>query len=392
MNANENLTDVVTECGFRGASRPGRWATAPLRGVGDWYRFSSPFLPPTWSGPPVAGGTDTSRVAGGMNRISRRRRLWHRSWAGCAGPDSIYYNGAVKNNRGHADQDPTALGPEPAAPQTDLTPAVAFVREHLASQAGAVTISALAAMTGLHQNTLREHLDQLVEAGAATKTKAASTGRGRPAWLYRATNSPRTGTSEYLGLASVLAAHIDRTSANPREDGIAAGIDWGRDLAREAAEERAAAEAEPGDEVDPADAEAEPADGDAASSSAPEGISAAEETVTLLDELGFAPEPVGDDASPSVGAPTERHSFRLTRCPLLEAAHEHPDIVCGVHLGLVRGALEVCGDPAAESELEPFSDPGACRLHLRDSTAGPVETLAGTDETATPKSGRTGES
>src|SRR5699024_5927076 len=206
-----------------------------------------------------------------MNRISRRRRLWHRSWAGCAGPGSIYYNGAVKNNRGHADQDPTTLGPEPAAPQTDLTPAVAFVREHLASQAGAVTISALAAMTGLHQNTVREHLDQLVEAGAATKTKAASTGRGRPAWLYRATSSPRTGTSEYLGLASVLAAHIDRTSANPREDGIAAGIDWGRDLAREAAEERAAAEAEPGDEVDPADAEAEPADGDAASSSAPEG-------------------------------------------------------------------------------------------------------------------------
>src|SRR5699024_9993433 len=214
-----------------------------------------------------------------MNRISRRRRLWHRSWAGCAGPDSIYYNGAVKNNRGHADQDPTTLGPEPAAPQTDLTPAVAFVREHLASQAGAVTISALAAMTGLHQNTVREHLDQLVEAGAATKTTAASTGRGRPAWLYRATSSPRTGTSEYLGLASVLAAHIDRTSANPREDGIAAGIDWGRDLAREAAEERAAAEAGP-------------ADGDAASSSAPEGISAAEETVTLLDELGFAPEPV----------------------------------------------------------------------------------------------------
>ncbi|HJA62039.1 MAG TPA: hypothetical protein H9788_13210, partial [Candidatus Brevibacterium intestinavium] len=70
---------------------------------------------------------------------------------------------------------------------------------------------------------------------------------------------------------------------------------------------------------------------------------------------------------------------RLTRCPLLEAAHEHPDIVCGVHLGLVRGALEVFGDPAAESELEPFSEPGACRLHLQDSTAATAET---------PKSGR----
>src|SRR5699024_12348666 len=47
----------------------------------------------------------------------------------------------------------------------------------------------------------------LVEAGAATKTKAASTGRGRPAWLNRATGSPRTGTSEYLGLASRSEEH-----------------------------------------------------------------------------------------------------------------------------------------------------------------------------------------
>src|SRR5699024_2654033 len=148
------------------------------------------------------------------------------------------------------------------------------------------------------------------------------------------------------------------------------------DLAREAAEERAAAEAEPGAEIDPADAEAGPGDGDAASSSAPEGISAAEETVTLLDELGFAPEPVGDDASPCVAAPTERLSRRLTRCASLEAAREHSGIVCAVPLGLVGGALAVFGDPAAESELELSSEPGACRLHLRDSTAGPAETPA----------------
>nr|WP_281389038.1 helix-turn-helix domain-containing protein [Brevibacterium renqingii] len=257
--------------------------------------------------------------------------------------------GTVKNNRGHTDRDSAALGPEPAAPQTDLTPAVAFVHEHLASQAGAVTISALAAMTGLHQNTVREHLDQLVEAGAATKSKAASTGRGRPAWLYRAAGSPQTGTSEYLGLASVLAAHIARTSANPREDGIAAGIGWGRDLAREAAETRA---------------EADASEGGAARSAAVEQISAVAETVTLLDELGFAPEPA--DTTASAEAATDRRSFRLTRCPLLEAAHEHPDIVCGVHLGLVRGALEIFGDATADSELEPFSEPGACRLHLQD--------------------------
>src|SRR5699024_12382839 len=78
-----------------------------------------------------------------------------------------------------------------------------------------------------------------------------------------------------------------------------------------------------------------PGDGDAASSSAPEGISAAEETVTLLDELGFAPEPVGDDVSPSVEAPTERHSFRLTRCRSEEHTSELQsrfDLVCRILL------------------------------------------------------------
>src|SRR5699024_2014141 len=161
---------------------------------------------------------------------------------------------AVKNNRGHTDSDSAALGPEPAVPQTDLSPAVVFVHEHLAAQAGAVTISALAAMTGLHQNTVREHLDQLVEAGAATKSKAASSGRGRPAWLYRASGSPRTESSEYLGLASVLAAQIDRTSTDPRADGIAAGLDWGRELAREVAQNRADAEEHtPADERPPAE-------------------------------------------------------------------------------------------------------------------------------------------
>ena len=287
----------------------------------------------------------------------------------------------VKNNRGHTDIDSAALGPEPAVPQTDLSPAVVFVHEHLAAQAGAVTISALAAMTGLHQNTVREHLDQLVEAGAATKTKAASSGRGRPAWLYRATGSPRTGSSECLGLASVLAAQIDRTSADPCADGIAAGLDWGRELAREVAETRADAdETTLAEAVSPAPvpgsapSTAAPSTAAASSDSAPASDSAssgtpseptpAEETLALLDTLGFAPEVVPSEENSETS--TETRSFRLTRCPLLEAAHEYPDIVCGVHLGLVRGALDVFGDNETESEIDPFSEPGACRLRLRD--------------------------
>jgi hypothetical protein len=42
-------------------------------------------------------------------------------------------------------------------------------------------------------------------------------------------------------------------------------------------------------------------------------------------------------------------------------------VICGVHLGLARGALEELGNDPDQTErttLQPFSEPGACRLEL----------------------------
>jgi predicted ArsR family transcriptional regulator len=83
--------------------------------------------------------------------------------------------------------------------------------------------------------------------------------------------------------------------------------------------------------------------------------------VGLLEQLGFAPL-----ADARVGV------VKLRRCPLLEAAQQYPDVVCGVHLGVVRGALEELGaDPGRteQTALQPFSEPGACRLDLLPRTA-----------------------
>jgi len=71
--------------------------------------------------------------------------------------------------------------------------------------------------------------------------------------------------------------------------------------------------------------------------------------------MGFAPEPDHDATE-----------VRLTRCPLLEAAHQQPDIVCSVHLGIAEGALETYGAGTEGLELLPFHEPGACLLRLRD--------------------------
>lgn len=198
--------------------------------------------------------------------------------------------------------------------------------EALDERAEPISIAALATVTGLHVNTLREHLDALGDAGLVRRERAPVAGRGRPAWLYSAIPDDETHgeTSEYAGLASALAEVIEQSSSSPRRDAIDAGRRWGRQLATERGPV-------PRNEAD-----------------------ARRRVVRLLDGLGFAPQP---DA---------RHTVvRLTRCPLLEAARRHPEIVCGVHLGIVRGALEMYGGEAERADLLAFSEPGACLLDLR---------------------------
>lgn len=180
--------------------------------------------------------------------------------------------------------------------------------------------AAIAEATGLHANTIREHLDGLRRRGLVRRLRAEPSGRGRPAWLYEATGDQSTG-SDYAGLASVLAATIARTSDAPEEAGATAGEDWGHELARD----RGALPVSP--------------------------ETARRQVVHLLDELGFAPDQQDSGAQ-----------VRLTRCPLLEAAQRHPEVVCAVHLGIVRGALDEYGADPTGAELVPFAEPGACRL------------------------------
>ncbi|MGP1674531.1 MAG: hypothetical protein ACTS8Z_04880 [Candidatus Limnocylindrales bacterium] len=93
----------------------------------------------------------------------------------------------------------------------------------------------------------------------------------------------------------------------------------------------------------------------------PTAVDAVDRLVTLLDHAGFAPErPAG------AGDP-----IRLRHCPFGPLAREHRDVVCGVHLGLMRGALREMGAPLDAVRLEPFVAPDLCVAHL-----GPRERAA----------------
>lgn len=202
----------------------------------------------------------------------------------------------------------------------------------LAGQPRPATAAELADEAGQHPNTVREHLDGLVDAGLATRERAPASGRGRPAWLYAAApegGSALTGSAGYAGyagyagLATALARQIARSSPRPTSDAQSAGQAWGAELAAGAA----------GEARSPAVAR--------------------RQVVGLLGRLGFAPE-----------ADRRATRVRLPRCPLLETAREHPEVVCAVHLGIVRGALDTWGAPSDGTRLVPFAEPDACVLHL----------------------------
>ena len=254
-------------------------------------------------------------------------------------------------------------GPSPTAQvsrrRAHLSAARASILDVLIDQPEPCTVAALSVLIRQHPNTIREHLDNLLDDRLVVRTRAHAQGRGRPAWLYGAAPGAGSepGSREYAALASALAAQIARTSRKPRADAIEAGRMWGRELARQS-------------QLSQGPASDSAANGSAANGSAaprpapaPSGMTARREVVNLLDGLGFAPT-----------ADARARVVKLRHCPLLEAAHQQTEVVCGVHLGIVRGALEELGNDPDRTErtaLQPFSEPGACRLDLlpRSKTA-----------------------
>jgi len=190
-------------------------------------------------------------------------------------------------------------------------------------------IRELADAVGLHPNSVREQLARLAEAGLVATEAASPSGRGRPRLHYVA--RPEEDEQEpYRALARVLAEELERM-ADPATRAAEAGERWGRALIR------------------------------------PAGIVTDEDAavgrlVGLLADAGFEPE--GPDLP---GGP-----IRLRRCPFEPLARDHRGVVCGVHLGLMRGALREMGAPLDAVTVEPFVQPDLClaRLRRRDEAQG----------------------
>lgn len=190
-----------------------------------------------------------------------------------------------------------------------------------------VGVRELAASIGLHPNSVREQLQLLMDAGLVICESTTPSGRGRPALRYRARPDP-AGDEPYRVLSRVLVEELGRSpDAGPAS--TRAGERWGRAMTDSMGAPTAA-----GDAI--------------------------RRLIGILDEAGFEPEAPADLTAP----------IRLRRCPFEALARDHETVVCGVHLGLIRGALRALGAPLDAVRLEPFVEPGVCLAHLepRDGT------------------------
>ncbi|MBS9535548.1 transcriptional regulator [Mycobacterium sp. M1] len=201
---------------------------------------------------------------------------------------------------------------------------------------GAVDAGEIAGQMGLHITTVRFHLDALCEEGAVARTRIKRDGVGRPRTGYVAVRD----RLDYRSLAEILALELGDTVAERRERAERAGERWaGRIIANATAESD-----DPGpDCTDSAD-------------------DRADMIAEIFERMGFGPE-LAPAAEPGADGKRER-TIRLHGCPVRDLARTHPEVSCGMHVGLLRGLLHAqtgAGDgDRLRAELDPFVEPELC--------------------------------
>ena len=225
------------------------------------------------------------------------------------------------------------LAPEDAPP---LGRSRADVLDMLRAADGPLGVREVAQRMRLHPNTARFHLEALVEAGLAVRETEDRETPGRPRIGYQATADGPPGRRRYRLLAEMLTTLIAGTVPDPAEAAEEAGREWGAYLTEQPL---------PYQRVTAAQAIAK--------------------LTAIMEELGFAPQP-------EAGADGGQYRLCLRQCPFREVAQRHKDVICSLHLGLMRGALSRMRAPVTADRLDPFVEPSLCvaRLTARDDPNG----------------------
>jgi len=174
----------------------------------------------------------------------------------------------------------------------------------------------------LHPNTVRPHLERMRDVGLLEVTTDAQGAVGRPQHRYSlAPDAPSLGFEPpaFPVLARML-LRLAATAALPAADAVDAGRDQG-----------------------------------ATAAGNPDRIGTCAEALTAeLAALGFAPAEVTDDDGTTIA---------FTRCPFRELAEANPELVCGLHRGLVEGFVDARGDGAVVA-FHDLADRTPCQVEI----------------------------
>jgi predicted ArsR family transcriptional regulator len=174
------------------------------------------------------------------------------------------------------------------------------------------TIVELCDATGLHANTVREHLQRLMDGGYVVPETERRTTRGRPRVLYSAASGRTPAASPVARRRAADAAR--------RGDLMRRVLPWT----------------------------------DAAAADLPtEAVHQLDALVDDLGDAGFEPR-VDEDAL----------TVDLSPCPHADSPAAHRGILCAVHLGLMDGVLAQAGGPLRVEGMTPSCDPAECVVRL----------------------------
>ena len=192
----------------------------------------------------------------------------------------------------------------------------------LARASAPLATAQIAEHLDLHPNTVRPHLERMRDVGLLEVVTDARGAVGRPQHRYSlAPDAPALGFEPpaFPVLARMLLS-LAASAGLPTADAVEAGREQGA----------------------------------LAAARFDASVSCEDALVAELATLGFDPEAVADDDSATVG---------FTRCPFRELAEANPELVCGLHRGLVEGFVGARGDGAVVA-FHDLADRTPCQVEI----------------------------
>jgi predicted ArsR family transcriptional regulator len=252
--------------------------------------------------------------------------------------------GGVVGRQTHTGTADETFGTSSGEPSADVAavasldePTRRLIYDHVCARALPLSRDEVTEALGIPRRTTAFHLDRLAELGLLSVSFARRTGRsgpgaGRPAKLYQRSVDEVSVSlpPRHYDLAGHLlagaVAQAQQSGEPPRQVLERRARDFGRAMARD----RSGRREQPGqpEQSGPAETGA---------------------LMSLLEAHGFEPRLTGSD-------------IVLNNCPFHALAQEHPELVCGMNLHLIEGALEGLGQTAVRARLDP--EPSRCCVRM----------------------------